>query len=77
LSQFALKVLKEFDGGATLADSAADGRKEALRELKIMRGLHHPHVVKLMDSFDFHGQLHLVLELCEGGDLKKYLNDFK
>jgi calcium-dependent protein kinase len=37
--------------------------------VEILRTLDHPHIVKAIETFDYHGQLRLVLELCSGGDL--------
>jgi serine/threonine protein kinase len=37
--------------------------------VEILRALDHPHIVKAIETFDYHGQLCLVLELCSGGDL--------
>jgi len=38
-------------------------------EIEIMRVLDHPHIVRLVESFEDHKYCHLVLELCEGGEL--------
>jgi len=48
------------------------GGKEDQRlheEIEIMRLLDHPHIVRLVESFEDHKYTHLVLELCEGGEL--------
>ena len=52
-------------------------RKEALghnlvllrRELLIIRSLDHPNIVKHYETFEDSKYLHVVMELCEGGDL--------
>ncbi|XP_076448658.1 uncharacterized protein LOC143285282 [Babylonia areolata] len=66
-TKYALKVVDERGVGAQ--DQAA-----AHKELRIMRGLHHPAVVTLVDSFQVHHRLLLVLELCEAGDLRHHLD---
>ena len=55
----------------------AHDRETAHKELRIMRGLYHPNVVGLIDSFEVHHRLLLVLQLCEGGDLRGYLDKVK
>jgi len=38
-------------------------------EVKIMQMLDHPHVLKIVDFFESVNMLHLVIELCTGGEL--------
>ena len=38
-----------------------------------MKMLDHPNVVKLYETFEEENKLHLVLELCEGGDLFEFI----
>ena len=57
---------------------AAQGssRKEqldALNEVRLLAALDHPRVVRYHDSFCEQGQLHIVMELCEGGDLSQLI----
>ena len=42
-------------------------------EVNIMKMLDHPNVVKLFETFEEENKLHLVLELCEGGDLFDFI----
>ena len=42
-------------------------------EVNIMKMLDHPNVVKLYETFEEENKLHLVLELCEGGDLFDFI----
>ncbi len=45
-------------------------RLDSLRnEVNIMKMLDHPNVVKLFEIFEEENMLHLVLEMCDGGDL--------
>ncbi|KAK9507508.1 hypothetical protein O3M35_007348 [Rhynocoris fuscipes] len=44
-----------------------------IREIEILKMMHHPHVV---DMLDFHWDdkyVYIVLEFCDGGDLSKYI----
>ena len=61
--KFAMKVIDK---------SKTKGLKESAmveNEVRVMRMLDHPNVIKLYDVFDTPAQLYLVLELVEGGDL--------
>jgi calcium-dependent protein kinase len=42
---------------------------ELMNEVAILQRLDHPHIVKAIETFDYHERLYLVLELCSGGDL--------
>ncbi len=42
-------------------------------EVNIMKMLDHPNVVKLYETFEEENKLHLVLELCDGGDLFEFI----
>lgn len=44
-------------------------------EIRIMKDLHHKNIVNLLDVVETHGQMYLVMEHCEDGDLKKYINN--
>ena len=44
-------------------------RQELMNEIAILQRLDHPHIVKAIETFDYHNRLYLVLELCSGGDL--------
>eukprot|EP00567_Pseudictyota_dubia_P007505 CAMPEP_0197438846 /NCGR_PEP_ID=MMETSP1175-20131217/5729_1 /TAXON_ID=1003142 /ORGANISM="Triceratium dubium, Strain CCMP147" /LENGTH=296 /DNA_ID=CAMNT_0042968649 /DNA_START=363 /DNA_END=1250 /DNA_ORIENTATION=+ len=39
------------------------------REVKLLRELSHPNIIKLVDVYEDQDDLHLVTELCEGGEL--------
>ena len=46
------------------------GRLETLkREIDILRTMDHPNIIKLVDVFEDDKYLHLVTELCTGGEL--------
>jgi serine/threonine protein kinase len=42
-------------------------------EIKIMASLKHKNIVNLLDTVRHDGQIYLIMEYCEDGDLKKYL----
>lgn len=45
------------------------------REVSIMQGLDHPFIVKLVNGFEDHENLWLVMELVKGGDLLDFITD--
>ena len=38
-------------------------------EIQIMRSIDHPNIIKLLDVFEDEKEIHIVMELCEGGEL--------
>ncbi|XP_073989058.1 unc-51 like kinase 3 homolog Aduk isoform X3 [Rhodnius prolixus] len=46
-----------------------------IREIKILKMLEHPYIVKMLDFFWDDRYVYIVLEYCNGGDLMKYIND--
>lgn len=53
------------------ASMSKSHKEQLVTEVNVMRGLKHPHIVRYMDrSIDrTTGTLHIVMELCTGGDL--------
>jgi serine/threonine protein kinase len=51
----------------------ADQLDSLRNEITIMKMLDHPNVIKLYETFEEENKLHLVLELCEGGDLFDFI----
>ena len=47
--------------------------KEIMREVEIMRGLSHPHLLEMIDVKMFPNNIVFVLEYCQHGDLFKYM----
>ena len=73
---------KEIDSGNIYAvkvipKSLYDGSKLMRRQLKletsIMNKMTHPHLMHLHKSFETMRNYYLVLDLCEGGDLEKFM----
>jgi serine/threonine protein kinase len=46
-------------------------------EIKIMKALDHPNIVKLKEVFFGKREVHIVMELCSGGDLQTHLKTAK
>ena len=42
-------------------------------EIHILKGLHHPHIVSLIDCQETAAHIHLVMEFCELGDLSYFI----
>ena len=53
---------------------AALGPERFLREITVTAGLHHPHILPLLDSGDAAGQLYYVMPFVEGESLRERLN---
>ena len=54
-----------------------DGHKRdmLLRELKLCKMLDHPNIIKVVEIFHNHNNLHIIMPLCEGGELFDRLYD--
>jgi hypothetical protein len=42
---------------------------ELYNEVQIMTKLEHPNLIRLYETYEHKGTLHMVMELCSGGDL--------
>uniref|UniRef100_A0A7S3NDD0 non-specific serine/threonine protein kinase n=1 Tax=Aureoumbra lagunensis TaxID=44058 RepID=A0A7S3NDD0_9STRA len=54
-------------------------KEQLVTEVNVMRDLQHPHIVRYIDRHvdKKNGTLHIILELCQGGDLAKKIRDRK
>lgn len=43
------------------------------QELKILQQIRHPNIMKVYDSIEVGNDVYIVMEFCEGGDLKKLI----
>ena len=50
-------------------------RKMIDNEVRIMRRLQHPHILRLLDVFYTANNCYLVSELCEGGSLQQQIDE--
>jgi len=48
-------------------------QKEAFKEAKILKKVKHPNIIRYYQSFRDEGNLYIIMEYAEGGDLQKVL----
>ncbi len=66
------RVTKEYFAIKTIR-KAKVGRLEVLkREIDILRKMDHPNIIKLVDVYEDDKYLHLVTELCTGGEVNEH-----
>jgi len=59
-----------------IVDTNADDHFQGLdHEIKIHSVLDHPNVVKLYETFRDQAELHIVMEMCHGGELAEHVED--
>ena len=77
---FAMLVRRTKDGQNMVAkqvvveDLSEEGRIAAMREVDVMKTLHHPNIIKMHTSF-FEEHLFIIMEYAPGGDLAVYLKE--
>lgn len=66
LRRYALKSIRldRTAQGLTSADEA-----ELRNEISILRSLDHPHIVHIIETYEYDRSIYLLIDLCEGGDL--------
>jgi len=62
-------VLKEVD----ISSMDSLQRASAEMEAKLLSSLQHPYIVRYLESFMKKGKLSIVMDYCEGGDLRQYV----
>ncbi|CAN7951172.1 unnamed protein product, partial [Ixodes pacificus] len=70
-SHVALKTMKIKE----LADEKA--KVDCMKEMALLEKLDHPNIIKYYASFIANDEVHIVLELADGGDLAKILKRFR
>ena len=60
-----------------LKDSKSDEVKEIQNEIKILSSIDNDYIIKYYDSFLDNESLNIVMEYCDGLDLRKYINEHK
>lgn len=53
----------------TIEKARVENLENLQREIELLREVHHPHIIELYDVYDDALSLHLVTELCTGGEL--------
>lgn len=48
-------------------------KENLLSEITILRSLHHPHIVALIDCQETPSKMHIIMEFCELGDLSAFI----
>ncbi|KAJ1667667.1 Calmodulin-dependent protein kinase cmk2 [Coemansia sp. RSA 1813] len=66
--QVAIKVIKK--------TSLSGDEAMVIKEINIVRHLHHPHIVKLLDWFESKDKYYLVFQVCTGGELFQKICDY-
>uniref|UniRef100_A0A8C4NLP5 Protein kinase domain-containing protein n=1 Tax=Eptatretus burgeri TaxID=7764 RepID=A0A8C4NLP5_EPTBU len=62
-------IVTSTDYAAKLIPASRGHREDALRELRILKSLRHPHVIQLHDMFYGHRSIIALLELCSNEEL--------
>ena len=47
--------------------------EELLNEIAVLKNLDHPHIIKIFEYFETKDKIYIIAELCEKGDLQKYI----
>jgi len=77
------KAVKELTGGVRAVKSIDKklGKHISInafrQEISIMKMMDHPNIVKLFETFEDSEQIHLVMELCKGSDLRNRLGQVR
>eukprot|EP00934_Nitzschia_sp_Nitz4_P002062 Nitzschia sp. Nitz4//scaffold104_size75438//32713//33162//NITZ4_005657-RA/size75438-protein2genome-gene-0.73-mRNA-1//1//CDS//3329532389//2062//frame0 len=53
----------------TIDKDRVDDTQMLTREIELLRQVHHPHIIQLYDIYEDELSIHLVTELCTGGEL--------
>ena len=76
---YAIKVRRKQNGNTYVAklqkclQMDADDRECIIREITNMRQVAHPHIVRFRESFRTQHHICIIMDFCEGGDLKQKL----
>jgi serine/threonine protein kinase len=69
----AIKILKKPTPSLPLSITSDSKSQSFYREVRILKSLNHPKIVKFVDAYEDELRYYLVMELCQGGDLYEYL----
>ncbi|WP_394827129.1 protein kinase domain-containing protein [Pendulispora albinea] len=70
----ALKVVR-VDMSDETTDHRDESKRRLLNEARLVSVLKHPHIVEVYDAGESSGLAYLVLELCDGGSLRKAMSE--
>ena len=59
------------DKSIKLAGLSEAEKKETMNEVKVLSALRHPYIVSYIESFTERGNLHIIMEYADGGDLSQ------
>jgi len=65
-----MRFLKYFH---VFCDSIVASQKNVIKEVRVLRKLHHPYIIKLKNAFIVDSNLIIVMEYAGGGELKEYM----
>ncbi|CAK8560562.1 unnamed protein product [Lathyrus sativus] len=51
-------------------------RDNLIKEITILRTIHHPNIIRLFEAIETNDRIYLVLEYCGGGDLAAYIHRY-
>ena len=60
-----------------ISRATAKEKSDAIREGQVLRGLKHPYIVRYRESFIEDGWICIVMDFCEGGDLRERIKGAK
>lgn len=66
---FSMKIISKAKKDSSL--------NELLNEISVLKNLDHPHIIKIFEYFETKDKIFIVNELCEKGDLQKYIEKEK
>ncbi|XP_070552703.1 serine/threonine-protein kinase Nek1-like isoform X6 [Ptychodera flava] len=64
------KVVKEI----SISKMGRREREDSKKEVSVLAKMRHPNIVCYLESFEDRGNLYIVMEYCDGGDLYKVIN---
>ena len=68
---------KDFEKQASLASVSRDFADAVASEVRILSRLHHPNIVRYVESFEDKGSVFIVMELAEGASLAERIAGFR
>lgn len=57
----------------TVTFASGSKRSEFEKEMDILRGLHHPSIVRMVETYEDDHHFYIIMELCTGGTVRRML----